>query len=269
MHERIERLLPHAETSHTEHGLTYLVDGWFRMEHGTEIKAEPGSITVVPAGAPHRPIEGRNVEYWLVAFCASCVQLDEGQLLMSPFRKVRRGALPVVVIPRSRRRRVRQLLRELRDECERNAPESRELVRSLLLLLLGEIRRAMTATQIAGPDGALVSQALEFVQQRCLDRISLKDVAAAVHRTPAHVASSVKKSTGYSVGEWINSGRVGEAANRLVHTDDTLDEIANRVGWRDKTHLIRQFRKVYGATPAAWRKRHRPSHAAPRAAGLK
>lgn len=260
VHERIDRLHPHAEVSHTEYGLTYLVDGWFRMEHGTQIKAEAGSITVVPAGAPHRPIDGRDMEYWLVGFCAICVQFDESQLLMSPFRRVRQGALPIVVIPRSRRRRMLQLFSELRDECGRAAPESPELVRSLLLLLLGEVRRAMPGADVAGVESSLVPDALEFIQQRCLDPISLRDVASAVHRTPAHVAATVKKSTGYSVGEWINSGRVGEAANRLIHTDDSLVEVANSVGWQDKTHFIRQFRKAYGATPAAWRKQHRPLH---------
>ena len=78
-----------------------------------------------------------------------------------------------------------------------------------------------------------------------------------MHRTPAHVTSTVKQATGYSVGEWITSARVAEAASRLAHTDDPLDAVAEHVGWRDKTHFIRQFRKVQGETPAAWRKRMR------------
>jgi len=261
-HEQVPRLHSHPEATHTEHGLTYLANGWFRMEHGTEITAGPGSITVVPAGVPHRTLDGEGLEYWLVGFCATCVQLDESQLLMGPFRNVRHGALPIVTIPRSQRGRLVRLFRELRDECERAAPESPELMRSLLVLILGEIHRAMPSARARSQDGSLVSEALAFIQRRCLDSISLKDVAAAVHRTPTHVAATVKKTTGYSVGEWINSGRVGEAANRLAHTDDSLDEIANHVGWQDKTHFIRQFRKAYGVTPAAWRRQHRSSHSA-------
>ena len=87
-----------------------------------------------------------------------------------------------------------------------------------------------------------------------------RDVAVAVHRTPAHVAATVKDATGYSVGAWISAGRVAEAASRLVHTDDSLDDIAHHVGWRDKTHFIRQFRNAYGATPAAWRREQRTRH---------
>lgn len=263
MHASSPVVHAHGETSHTEHGLTFLVDGWFSMEHGGPVRAEAGSVTIVPAGAPHRPLDGRDLEYWLVGFCPSCLSLDETHPLMAPFRRVRRGALPVVQVPKSERRALLRLLKELREECDRAAPESADLVRGLLLLILGKVLRAMPGAQGAGASigpATLVSDALEYIQRECLTPISLKDVAQAVHRTPAHVASSVKSATGYSVGEWIASGRVAEAASRLAHTDESLEEITNHIGWKDKTHFIRQFRKAYGSTPAAWRRARRADH---------
>ena len=260
-HNKSDRLPARAVTSHTDHRLCYVVDGSLRMVHGSTIEVKPGSVMVVPAGAPHQPLGGTSIESWVVGFCPSCYRLDEGQLLMSPFRKVRLGALPIVPIPKSRRSRVLRVSRDLQEECERGDPESSELIRSLLLIYLGEVHRAMRGDAIAKAAGSLVSDALEFIQKYCLSAISLKDVAANVHRTPAHVATTVKKFTGHSVGEWIRSGRIAEAAARLVHTEDSLDEIASHVGWQDKTHFIRQFRKTHGTTPAAWRRQHRAKHA--------
>ncbi len=260
MHEKLPRLHHHAETSHTEHGLSLIVDGYLRMEHGSELRVEPGSLLIIPAGAPHRPIEGRDLDLWLVGFCASCVRMDETQLLMQPFLQVRHGALPVVAIPSGKQRKLIRLFRELQAESERHAPDAPELSRCLLSLILGEVRRAMPMTNAGPSSGSLVADALAFIQQHCLEPISLKDVAASVYRTPSHVASTIKTATGYSVGDWIRSGRVGEATNRLAHTDASLDEIAAHVGWQDKTHFIRQFRKVHGVTPAAWRKQHAQSH---------
>ena len=179
---------------------------------------------------------------------------------MSPFRRVRHGALPVVDVAKGRRRRVVRLYKDLAEEQERAAPESPELLRSLVTLVLGELCRAMPGERPSAGQGTLVADALGEIQRRCFEPISLRDVAKAVHRSPAHVASVVKRETGYSVGEWISSARVAEAASRLAHTDDSLDAIAEHVGWRDKTHFIRQFKKAYGVTPAAWRRSHRAEH---------
>ena len=260
LHEQHADLDPHHTVTHTEHGLAYLVEGCIEMEQGQRLRADAGTVILVPAGIPHRSLGARDVEYWMVGFCPSCLELDEGQPLMRPFRRVRYGALPVIEVPRSRRRRLMRLFRELQEENERGARESPELTRCLLLLLLGEVTRAMPGDAEGAAEGSLVADALEFIQRRGLEPISLEDVAAAVFRTRAHVAATVKKATGYTVGEWIAAGRVSQAAARLAHTDDTLDDIARGVGWRDKTHFIRQFRKAYGTTPAAWRRSQRDRH---------
>lgn len=260
LHEKVERIQPHGEVTHTDHGLIYVVEGWERMIHGEPVSLSAGSLAVMPAGVPHRSLEGRDLEFWLVGFCAACQRLDESQPLMRPFRRVRRGALPIVAIAKGRRRRVVRLFRELEEELERDVPEAAELARSLLLLLLGEVARAMPGAEATAREGSLVANALEFIQRKCLEPISLRDVAAAVHRTPAHVAATVKRETGHSVGAWITAGRVAEAAVRLVHTDDPVDQIGRTVGWQDTTHFIRQFRKAYGQTPAAWRREQSSSH---------
>ncbi len=230
---------------------------------GRTMSAGPGAIVIVPAGVPHQSRGGGGGEAWHIGFCGSCLQLGEEQLLMSAFRRVRQGALPVVVPDEARQPRVVRLCEELYEENERGAPESGELARSLLLVLLGEVHRAMPGPDYVAPRGSLVSDALEFIRRECLTPISLKDVAAAVHKSAAHLTTTLKAETGYTVGEWIRAGRLSEAANRLAHTDDSVEEIAVGVGWKDATHLIRQFRRAYGVTPAAWRREVAATHTKP------
>ena len=257
VHDSIEEVHPHPRAASVEHVLTYLAGGRLHMDHGTPVEIPAGTVTVVPAGAPHRAIGGRDVELWQVRFRASSLQLDERQLLMSPFRAARRGAFPVVTIAEPRRPILVQRFKELALESRHATLEAPELCHSLLLLILGEVRRSMDHLGANRREGSLVGDALEFIQLHCFEAISLKDVAAAVHRTPAHVTTLVKEATGYSVGEWILFGRVAEAANRLARTDDRIEEIGRLVGWHDDTHFIRQFKKAYGITPAAWRRRNR------------
>ncbi|MCG8455979.1 MAG: AraC family transcriptional regulator [Holophagales bacterium] len=251
---RQEKVLPaHGPIAHAEYGLTLVMGGWVEIEHGSRLRVEPGALVVVPAGVPHRALRGEEVDLWLTMFCASCIGLDEGHLLMEPFRRVRHGALPVSRVPKSRLRRVERHFRELEEELQRGDPASFELARCHLSLILGEARRAMPGPEKHPPGGSLVAQALTFIQCHALEPISPRDVAAAVHRSPAHLTTAVRRATGHSVGEWITAARVTEAARWLLHSEESLDTIAERVGWRDKTHFIRQFKKAYGQTPAAWR----------------
>lgn len=248
--------MPSAVT-HSEHVLLFVLDGWVELEHGRPVRAEGGSAVIVPAGIPHRGLGGRQLDAWSVGFCSSCLDLREDHRLMQPFARVRRGALPLVQIPRKRRRYVTRLCKELQAETARITSESLDLMRAQVSLLLGELLRSMPQQPEDQKPGSLVSAALAFVQLHALEPISLQDVAAAVHRSPAHVTTSVRKATGHSVGSWIVSAKVAEAARWLMFTDASLEEIAQRIGWQDKTHFIRQFKKAHGQTPAAWRRKHR------------
>lgn len=59
---------------------------------------------------------------------------------------------------------------------------------------------------------------------------------------------------------------VTRASERLAQGDELVEIIAERVGYADATHFTRLFRRAHGITPAAWRTRHRPPTATPRAA---
>lgn len=260
---QLAQLPHHPPLARTDHALNYVAAGHLRLDQGGEVEASTGAVLVLPAGTPHEPISGRNLDLWGLRFCATCFGLDETQPLMQVFRRVRLGTLPVVVIPALRRPRLLDLLADLRREQSTSTPETPQLLRSMLHLVLAEVLRAQSYEPTTPVDATtFVADALAFVQRRALTPISLKDVAAAVCRSPAHVAATIKKATGHSVGAWITSARVAEAAARLLHTDAAISEIAMQVGWQDTTHFIRQFRKAHGVTPAAFRRtfqrRHEP-----------
>ena len=252
-HEFIASLGHEDHGAHTEHLLMLFLDGQLTMQHRDVVTLEPGQLLLIPAGTPHGIIRGSNVRVWWLSFCCSCLELDEDQPLMAPFRQIRRGALPIFAPEASRQPYLVTLFKEVQRECALTTAESPVVLKSLLLLLLNEVKKAMpTAPQL--PASSQVADALTYIQQHCLTGISLKDVATAVHRSPGYLATQLKRQTGYSAGMWITRYRLTEACARLLHTDDNIELIAAQVGWQDVTHFIRQFRKAYGQTPAAWRK---------------
>lgn len=66
-----------------------------------------------------------------------------------------------------------------------------------------------------------------------------------------------KQDTGMTPQQYLISLRIGEAKNLLLHTELTLDEIAEKTGFSDRYHFSKMFRKYSDVPPAAFRKKYR------------
>jgi AraC-like DNA-binding protein len=248
---------PARPVTHNYAALVFYTDGAAVLEQRGRWSLKAGDALLVPAGEPHRLIEAQNPEQWGLGFCPVCFIADGAADLLEPFERVRAGAAAVSAIPVERHAHMETLFRELHREIELPGPASQAVQKSLVTLILAEVARASFAGPTEAATGSPVADALRFIERRCLEPISLEDVAKAAQRSPAHLTTLVRRATGRSVKEWIIAGRLSEARRRLSHTAERVDIIAERVGYADVTHFIRLFRRAYGATPAAWRAQSR------------
>lgn len=229
-----------------------LTAGRSRVQHAGAQELRPGDVHLIPPGDAHASAHADQATAgWALGFWPE--QSGHSLRLLS---QVRGGCHPVLRPAPAQRQRLERWMRALEEECERRDEGRGEALAALLQLVLVELVRASAATlRPATEASSLARQALAHVEQRALGSLSLSDVAKAVARTPAHVASVVRRETGRTVGEWILVQRMAEARRRLRGTDASMDEIARQVGYADVTHFIRQFRRVHGQTPAQWRRR--------------
>jgi AraC family transcriptional activator of pobA len=254
-HAAHARHKPAAAVTHSLAALSFLSDGSARIESGGTWTLRPGDLLIIPAGQAHRMLETQGARSWGVGFCAPCLAAERSVALLEPLERVRAGACPVVTIAAARRPLIEAWFRELGAAAERRDPGAEPVQWSLLTLILDETARSMTATAAPGAS-SLVADSLRFIERNCLGPLTLAEVARAVRRSPAHVTTALKRATGRSAVSWIIAGRIAEARRRLVHSDEMVEVIAERVGYRDATHFIRIFRREQGMTPAAWRARH-------------
>ena len=233
------------------------------LQHGARLHLREGDAMLVPAGERHSLETARDPRAWGLGFCAACYAPSELASLLDPFERARAGASPVVHIPGERQGHLEYLFVELQREVTHGACSAHADVvqKSLLGLILAEVKRAAAFSPAAELQPTVVGEALQFIELHCLKPISLREVAEAVRRSPAHVTTMLRRATGKSAVEWITAGRMAEARSRLVHTDELVEIVAERVGYADVTHFIRMFRRGHGATPAAWRSARRRASA--------
>lgn len=175
--------------------------------------------------------------------------------LLFPFvRGVATGAQRLTVPPGDRAdwtRRIEALDHELverSDGCQ-------EAVTAHLMLLLVDLARLATdvASDLRFRDEPVLGDVFEAIEQRYAEQLSLKDVAAELHLTPAYLTTLVRRRTGRTVQAWITERRMAEARRLLVQTDQTVVEIAAHTGYHDPGYFARTFRRVHGTTPVRWR----------------
>ncbi|MFN8093830.1 MAG: AraC family transcriptional regulator [Vicinamibacteria bacterium] len=245
--------------THSFATLVHCCAGRASVELPARWKLAAGDTLLVPAGVPHRVSDADGFEWYELAVSVAGLPPGDERALLVPFDRVRAGAAPVVAIEPARRPFFETLLRELVDTNDARSEGSAVVRRSLLTLVLHEVQRAWRESDAPPPSAGIAADALRFIESHCLERLSLADVARAVRRSRAYVTTALTRATGRSAVQWITAGRMAEARRRLLHSDEMVDVIAERVGYADPTHFIRTFRRAHGATPAAWRAaRRRP-----------
>jgi len=88
-------------------------------------------------------------------------------------------------------------------------------------------------------------------------RLSVREMARALACSATHLRRVFRESLGTSPGEWLRERRLRRAADLLVATDQSVEQVARAVGYESLSHFHRSFRLRFGCTPAEYRVRVR------------
>lgn len=75
-------------------------------------------------------------------------------------------------------------------------------------------------------------------------------------RSREHVARVVRAHLGTTPTALVTQARLRHIARRLTETDLPVQDLAAETGLSNLAHLYRLFRRAYGVSPGAWRRRH-------------
>jgi len=87
--------------------------------------------------------------------------------------------------------------------------------------------------------------------------LTVPDLARAAGLSPAHFSREFRRAFGEPPHQYLLTRRLERAAALLRNTDRPVTEIAFAVGWSSMGSFLTTFRRVYGTTPAAYRRAHR------------
>jgi AraC-like DNA-binding protein len=87
--------------------------------------------------------------------------------------------------------------------------------------------------------------------------LNLGRIARRLNCPARTVSNAVNRIHGMSVSQYVNNHRIDEARRLLSATDETVTQIIFLSGFLTKSNFNREFLRVTGMSPTAWRQRER------------
>ncbi len=109
----------------------------------------------------------------------------------------------------------------------------------------------------SGTDAAHAEQAeaaKSYLARRLGERVTLDEVARAVHASPFHLARVFRQRTGVPLHRYLTRLRLRAALDRLADGANDLTALALAVGFSSHGHFSDAFRREFGHTPSEVRR---------------
>lgn len=129
-------------------------------------------------------------------------------------------------------------------------------VTAYLLLVFSELICSMNCISYNhkhNTDQSKLADILFFMEKNCLT-CTLEGVAEQFHFNPSYLSRFIKKMTGSSYLQIIQTQKMLIAGQLLKSSDISVYEIANEIGYHNLTFFYKKFSNFYHMTPLEYRK---------------
>lgn len=100
----------------------------------------------------------------------------------------------------------------------------------------------------------------QFLATRFTERITLDQIAQAVHCSPYHLCRIFRQQTSSSIHAYLNHLRLRTALEYLSAGADDLAALGVELGYSSHSHFTQAFKRAFGAAPSALRSTRNQLH---------
>jgi YesN/AraC family two-component response regulator len=125
-----------------------------------------------------------------------------------------------------------------------------------ILYLLDDIYMEQKAKNSEKREKSPVDSLLEYIHVNYSDEISLDDLCQHVHVNRVTLNRQFKAQAGCTAMEYLNKHRLKIACETLAHTNLSIAEISEAIGFKYDTYFIKQFTVKMGESPTEYRRRY-------------
>lgn len=128
----------------------------------------------------------------------------------------------------------------------------------LLYLLKHVDRKSGSAAQTLVPrlQVEFVQRVADYITKNINDKITVKRLTTEFGVSDTYLQSSFRSVYGMPVISFIRAQKMQSAAQVLIHTTRSVDDIAEEYGYENESKFSAAFKKIMGDTPSVYRREH-------------
>lgn len=100
-----------------------------------------------------------------------------------------------------------------------------------------------------------IFQCVQYISQHTNRPLLVDDVAACIGKSRSYITKKFKTELGFDISSFIMRCKLEEAKSLLTYTDKSLSDISSYLCFSSQSHFQNVFKKQYGITPMAYRKK--------------
>ncbi len=100
-----------------------------------------------------------------------------------------------------------------------------------------------------------IKQVLDYMERHYQETISAKSLALMSNFSEYYFMKMFRQYTGKTLIEYLNDLRLEKAKALLIHSDESVTQIAMKVGFNNTSYFIKKFQQANGISPGSYRKK--------------
>jgi AraC-like DNA-binding protein len=149
------------------------------------------------------------------------------------------------------------LIEEIFNEFQVNTHYSKEIIHGLLKALFGKLLQTKAENpHIPNQPLPVYDRFIQLLVKECPRLHKVNEFADLLCITPQNLNAICRKQTGKSASEIITNQLLLEAKRYILHTDNTINEIAEILSFSDASNFVKFFKKHQNITPIHFRDKY-------------
>lgn len=103
----------------------------------------------------------------------------------------------------------------------------------------------------------LINKCKKFINEKYMEDLSLEMIAQKYFFNPSYFSNLFKRYNGISFSEYLVKVRIQNAVRLLESSEESMSDIAMKVGFKNSAHFIRIFKRETGLPPNKYRQINR------------